>query len=244
MRQQDASEAFTFITEKLDLPLITLKMDLYHEGKQDPKDDHKFINERLLEVAIPEAPEGGWGRELTLEDCLENYFNNRIEVKRMLHRRNTVGKRPSIDSLKNKALHVEVAEVSSSSITPLSEVPLPAGAETPQRPIYMRSRGTSIFSERRIPIDLGKDNEAAGTRARRKSSVRKEVNMPAWQFYRLIRKHDYDLFANIPRSSDEAYTSLVHRQRTIGRRPNSAAFLQPTTRTRNLPQALLGRFEG
>ena len=75
LHQQDASEAFTFITEKLELPLLTLKMDIYHTGKEDLTDDHKFINERLLEVAIPEAVEG---QTITLEDCLESYFNNRI----------------------------------------------------------------------------------------------------------------------------------------------------------------------
>ena len=50
--QQDTSEAFSFITGQLELPLLTLKMDLYHTGKEDPNDDHKFVNERLLEVAV------------------------------------------------------------------------------------------------------------------------------------------------------------------------------------------------
>jgi len=54
--QQDTSEAFGFITEKLQLPLLTMEMDIFHEGKGDVADDHKFINERLLEVAIPQQP--------------------------------------------------------------------------------------------------------------------------------------------------------------------------------------------
>jgi hypothetical protein len=46
-----------------------MEMDIFHEGKGDAADDHKFINERLLEVAIPQqAPEG---RPIRLEDCLE-----------------------------------------------------------------------------------------------------------------------------------------------------------------------------
>ena len=81
LRQQDASEAFTFITGRLELPLLTLKMDIYHTGKEDENDDHKYINERLLDVAIPELEEG---KVITLEDCLEEYFNNRIEVRRYL----------------------------------------------------------------------------------------------------------------------------------------------------------------
>lgn len=44
LEQQDASEAFTFITGVLELPLLTLKMDIYHTGKEDASDDHKFVN--------------------------------------------------------------------------------------------------------------------------------------------------------------------------------------------------------
>ena len=110
LRQQDASEAFTFITEKLELPLLTLKMDIYHTGKEDVSGDHKFVNERLLEVAIPEPEDG---KTVTLEDCLESYFNNRIEVKRHLERRNTVGSTKSVDSLaKGFTTHVETVELS------------------------------------------------------------------------------------------------------------------------------------
>lgn len=85
--QQDTSEAFGFITEKLQLPLLTLKMDIYHTGTDDDPDDHKFINERLLEVAVPDEP--GGDKAVQLEDCLEEYFNNRIEVVRRLERSNT-----------------------------------------------------------------------------------------------------------------------------------------------------------
>ena len=48
VRQQDASEAFTFITGALELPLLTLKMDIYHTGREDQEDDHKFVNERQI----------------------------------------------------------------------------------------------------------------------------------------------------------------------------------------------------
>lgn len=87
LRQQDVSEAFTFITDQLQHPLLTLRMDVYHTGKED-KDDHRIVRERLLDVAIPDPPADG--STLRLEDCLESYFNNKIEVKRHLQRRNTV----------------------------------------------------------------------------------------------------------------------------------------------------------
>ncbi|KAF4994546.1 hypothetical protein FGRMN_5726 [Fusarium graminum] len=78
LEQQDTSEAFAFITETLQLPLLSLQVDLFHQGKKD-KDDHKVVYERLLNLAIPPDPED---RGLKLEDCLEEYFNAQVDVKR------------------------------------------------------------------------------------------------------------------------------------------------------------------
>jgi hypothetical protein len=190
LRQQDTSEAFTFITGTLELPLLTLKMDIYHTGKEDASDDHKFINERLLEVAIPEPFDGN---TVTLEDCLESYFNNRIEVKRYLERRNTVSSTKSVDSLsKGSTMHVETVEVSPSPSTspttlspprldeviPITSVTEPSGSETP------KLRRNSIVQERFIP----NSEEDGRMPSQRRGSYRKEVMMPAWQFFSLIRK--------------------------------------------------------
>ncbi|KAK2766009.1 hypothetical protein FQN54_007524 [Arachnomyces sp. PD_36] len=204
LRQQDASEAFTFITEKLELPLLTLKMDIYHTGKEDLSGDHKFINERLLELAIPSETEDGKG--ITLEDCLETYFNNRIEVKRHLNRRTTLNSMSSIDSTsKGFASHVETVELSSSQLStptggafsptfPDSVPPLPTLTETAPSPIpgVLRRRTTSIVQERFVPErdDSNKENNP-GSKGRpevrgRKGSIRKEVMMPAWQMFSLI----------------------------------------------------------
>jgi hypothetical protein len=91
LEQQDSSEAYSFITEALQLPLLTLRMDLYHTGTEDDPDDHKYIHERLLEVAVPDPPANGGPVEL--EECLENYFNNQVDVRRymnVLERSNTM----------------------------------------------------------------------------------------------------------------------------------------------------------
>src|SRR5438045_3444896 len=72
VKQQDTSEAFNFITDTLGLPLLTMEMDMYHEGKAGDPDDHRLVNERVLEVAIPQEPRDG--RPIRLEDCLEDYF--------------------------------------------------------------------------------------------------------------------------------------------------------------------------
>ncbi|EPS34386.1 hypothetical protein PDE_09350 [Penicillium oxalicum 114-2] len=197
LRQQDASEAFTFITEKLELPLLTLKMDIYHTGKEDASDDHKFINERLLEVAIP--PEPADGEVLTLEDCLEAYFNNRIEVKRYMERRNTLSSR-SVDSLsisKGFSAHVEEVETTPTSSPAQSTSPLPEKA-SPWSSISRigdsmdprkLSRRDSIVRERFIPDSSDETQEMADSAASdqpRRGVIRKEVMMPAWQFFSLI----------------------------------------------------------
>lgn len=78
LEQQDTSEAFAFITETLQLPLLSLQVDLFHHGKKD-KDDHKVVYERLLNLAVPPDPEE---KGIRLEDCLEEYFNAQVDVKR------------------------------------------------------------------------------------------------------------------------------------------------------------------
>ncbi|KAI9721329.1 MAG: hypothetical protein M1828_005189 [Chrysothrix sp. TS-e1954] len=187
LRQQDASEVFGFLTDKLDLPLLTLQTDLFHSGKEDTSDDHKFVTERLLDVAIPEEAQNG---VVTLEKCLEEYFNNRVEVKRELQRRNTLQRTLSKpDPEKPGATHVETIEIESPAPTPLAETPRKPAF---MRPTYMRERATSIFSERKVEINAAPasdKNEASTTITNgrpRNSSMRKEVLMPAWQFISLI----------------------------------------------------------
>jgi hypothetical protein len=185
--QQDVSEAFTFITEKLELPLLTLKMDIYHTGKEDVADDHKFINERLLEVAIP--PEHTDGTPITLEECLEAYFNNKIEVKRYLQRRGTVNSVRSFDStVKGGSMHIEAVEVGSSAPSPVRTDSPKHGfplSETTSMPSIV-SRKSSIVQERFVPDKSSGDHPIKPGRER-KGSYRKEVMMPAWQFFSLIR---------------------------------------------------------
>ncbi|KAJ9488086.1 hypothetical protein VN97_g5210 [Penicillium thymicola] len=212
LQQQDASEAFTFITEKLELPLLTLKMDIYHTGKEDESDDHKFINERLLEVGIP--PEPADGHSLTLEDCLEAYFNNMIEVKRHMERRNTTSSVRSMDSLsmsKGSTSHVETVEIETTPTmtraqtnTPRVEKPNPWSSFTEFTESLEASRTPgrrgSIVRQRFFPDssddtntkdanpekDTSVDQDTSGNTQQRRGSYKKEVMMPAWQFFSLI----------------------------------------------------------
>ncbi|KAH8682979.1 ubiquitin carboxyl-terminal hydrolase-domain-containing protein [Tricladium varicosporioides] len=189
LEQQDTSEAFSFITGALDLPLLTLKMDIYHTGREDDTDDHKFVQERLLEVGVPETPKDST-EPIKLEDCLENYFNNRIDVVRQLERSNTrasvrsaSGRSHSVE--KESSQHVEITELSwatpdtpSTPITPITPIS-PGG----------RHRGQSIIRHRVVLENDDEKDEKSGRQTPtlvRKGSIRKEVLMPAWQFFNLI----------------------------------------------------------
>lgn len=193
--QQDASEAFTFITSTLALPLLTLKMDIFHTGKEDTNDDHKFINERLLELAIPEEPSDG--HVITLEECLELFFNNKIEVKRYLdslERRgtlNSIRSHRSFDSTKAHASHVEIAELDTSQpSSPIALQPqVSAIPMSPAAPHHQRHRTPSIIQEHYIDEKsgmLGRSPSITEEPRGRNGRVRKEVMMPAWQFFSLI----------------------------------------------------------
>jgi len=179
-------------------------MDMFHTGKEDPNDDHKFINERLLEVAIiPETPESG---TIKLEQCLEQYFNNRVEVKRHLEnqRRTSLNRMGSVDTTiyteKSSASHIESVELTDS---PTADTPSTTDSFPPDSPhkglleqlrptAGMRNRTDSIFSQRRkLQLIDGEspkadDNASVITEKQRKASVRTEVLMPAWQFFKLL----------------------------------------------------------
>lgn len=216
LHQQDASEAFTFIAEKLELPLLTLKMDIYHTGREDATDDHKFVNESLLEVAIPSDP-GDSDRTIPLEDCLEAYFNNRIEVKRYLEQRSTSNplrsnQIPDCATEKGDAMHVEAVELGINSPSQLSA---PSTSHSDASPL--RQRAASIVQQRFIPDASGLSTppayEADAKRAPgrlRSGSIRKEVMMPAWQFFSLIRKTGPFMF--IPKLLTVVMHSLVYKQ--------------------------------
>ena len=176
--------------------MLTLKMDIFHTGKEDTKDDHKYVRERLLEVAIPEETPDG--RLITLEECLESYFNGRIDVRRYLERRATttsMRSRLSVDSSKGGALHIESVELNSSQpSTPTSMTPQsPLPPYSPSRPVSGRQRAPSIIQEHYV-YEKGDMSDLSSQRADgdsrhprpRTGSVRKEILMPAWQFFSLI----------------------------------------------------------
>ena len=190
LEQQDSSEAYSFITEALKLPLLTLRMDLYHTGTEDDPDDHKYIHERLLEVAVPDPPADGGS--VSLEDCLESYFNNQVDVRRymnVLERTNTMSSVRSKDSpILEKEL--ELGELPQ----PYPDTPIsPLSPESPLSP-GSRHRSQSIIRNIVVEgIERDATSDPTDAQSRRSNSVRKgkttrrEVSMKAWQFFNLIR---------------------------------------------------------
>ena len=220
LEQQDTSEAFAFLTETLQLPLLSLQVDLFHQGKKDD-DDHKVVYERLLNLAVPPPTEG---KAIKLEDCLEEYFNARVDVLRdseeakksyaedgspetpnLVHRN-------TIRLLRDEESGTPTGITASpSDMTPLYPFPSrssiattasaaeranttdgDAGEDSASGSTASRRRATSII-QRIVIDDEGKptkeEESKEAPKSRRKGSfIVKAVTIPAWQFFRLIRK--------------------------------------------------------
>lgn len=231
IEQQDTSEAFAFITETLQLPLLSLQVDLFHQGKRD-KDDHKVVYERLLNLAVPENTDG---KELKLEDCLEEYFNTQVDVMRDSEEaKKSMVEDPRRDSKVSlsdrKPPRVSVPGIQTSATLTSSPITLSPTPDTPhadavinaetnsagdvagQKPASIvkfdesathgpsagdtrpaaRQRSTSVIQN----VVIDEEGRASQTddatllqKAKRtRSTVVKAVTIPAWQFFRLIRK--------------------------------------------------------
>lgn len=196
LEQQDTSEAFAFITETLQLPLLPLQVDLFHQGKGDV-DDHKVVYERLLNLAVPTDPEG---KGIKLEDCLEEYLNTKVDVARdNVEEKRNPDKR--VLTPRNNVRVVDEDEAESSDQVDMNALQhrwstgspgLPDSASTPEPMLpSVRTRSTSIIQ--RIVLDdngnpTDSDSASLLQKARKKgSTVVKAVTIPAWQFFRLIR---------------------------------------------------------
>ncbi|KAJ8125363.1 hypothetical protein O1611_g8275 [Lasiodiplodia mahajangana] len=169
LEQQDTSEAFAFITETLQLPLLTLQVDLFHHGKNDDA-DHKVNsyssqNVRTSTMRIVEAGDSVASSSptaiLDVQSQMEEQSNS-------------------------------VADVHSSELHSNAESQPSAVAPPPMLQTH-RSRAESIIQ--RVVINRQEQSsdaaDAAGLfqRAKRKASVVKAVTIPAWQFFKLIPWH-------------------------------------------------------
>lgn len=162
-----------------------------------------MVYERLLNLAVPADPEG---KGIKLEDCLEEYFNTKVDVSRdgveekgdrpILTTQNTIrlvqsepaseDAAEAMDQVDGEPLQRRFTAVEAPDSTGESST------QDPARP-SVRHRSTSII-QRIVLDDEGKptDSDAASLlqKAKRKgSTVVKAVTIPAWQFFRLIPWH-------------------------------------------------------
>ncbi|KAL2197629.1 ubiquitin carboxyl-terminal hydrolase-domain-containing protein [Corynascus similis CBS 632.67] len=239
LEQQDTSEAFAFIADALQLPLLALQMDLFHQGKGDA-DDHKVVHERCLNLPIPPDTEG---KGIKLEDCMEAYFNNKVDVLRdspedkkstdkpALSPESTIRMVPA-DEDETPRADEDITQLQRRWTTHGDIVQSPVSVSTSDSIASpSRTRSTSIIQ--RFVVD-GKnsgapttDPEARGLlqRARRTgSTVVKAVTIPAWQFYRLIPWNA---------STNSAPSSDMELARHFNQRPVVAICLKRYTMTEN-----------
>ncbi|KAF9941787.1 hypothetical protein BGZ65_001399 [Modicella reniformis] len=81
-RQEDVSELFMFLTEKLHLPYLPLEQRLLH-GARMSADDEKVITERMLQISIPmPEPQEEPPRSPTakLESVFSNLFTSKVST--------------------------------------------------------------------------------------------------------------------------------------------------------------------
>ncbi|KAK0727913.1 ubiquitin carboxyl-terminal hydrolase-domain-containing protein [Lasiosphaeria miniovina] len=204
LEQQDTSEAFAFITETLQLPLLTLQVDLFHHGKRDA-DDHKVVHERLLNLAVPPDPDG---KGLKLEDCLEEYFNNQVDVLRDSPEEKKGAEKSGKSTIKvvaeedegtPSAQPAEIQQVGYTWTTenlvtesPVSTM-IPSIPRAFDSPPTLRHRSTSIIQRIVVPdgeqVPPGETTSLLQRAKRTGSTVVKAVTIPAWQFFKLIPWH-------------------------------------------------------
>jgi hypothetical protein len=213
LEQQDTSEAFAFIADVLQLPLLALQMDLFHQGKGDV-DDHKVVHERCLNLPVPPDTEG---KGIKLEDCMEAYFNNRVDVLRdSLEEKASVDRPPHSPKSTIRVVYEDddnEAEVEGSLTQENGDAPAhmrrrwtthgaithsPTASSHSDSALSSGSRARSTSIIQRIVVNDKQNGESstdAETRSliervkRTGSSMVKAVTIPAWQFYRLIRKY-------------------------------------------------------
>lgn len=256
LEQQDTSEAFGFITETLQLPLLSLQVDLFHQGKKDA-DDHKVVHERLLNLAVPADPEG---KGIKLEDCLEEYFNNKVDVLRdSLEEKKGLGKIDSAPGAAQSTIRV-ITEDEESPQSEHLENPLqlqrrwtldnsihaspvamegpglgsegPSSARSLEGRPTTRHRSTSIIQ--RIIVGEGEapkddDNESLLQRAKRTgSTVVKTVTIPAWQFFKLIREFAVFSILSLSHHYSDSSTSMAYTRPAEERRGGCSSFKSAT----------------
>ncbi|KAJ2073426.1 hypothetical protein GGH13_002005 [Coemansia sp. S155-1] len=77
--QQDASELYMFLMEKLQMPYLPLEVRMVHGADYDEADS-RMVTQRVLELSLPDDDTDSLAQPLMLQSLLERYlFDNRVE---------------------------------------------------------------------------------------------------------------------------------------------------------------------
>ncbi|KAL6450988.1 hypothetical protein SBY92_001238 [Candida maltosa Xu316] len=236
-RQQDAATLFEFLTSTLNMPLLTFKIDIRHGGKYNKKDDEKLSKERILFVSIPNDEESEKENvahdedaessnksssvlseeseeeedSITLEECLEHYFNNSISVKRELERRATLSNITEDkydDEDDGKPRVVETTFSDKYDFEKIENI----NKKTLSRSDSLKSDGVRVgIRPRSSTLSIWSLNNETNENSRRGSVSGKEVSLPAWMFLRLLPFYTddnvrMDDFESIAKTSKEFAT--------------------------------------
>lgn len=163
--QQDAVEFFGFITEKLRMPLLNLKVNIAHGGREAAEDDHKSVLEQVLYLPVPGGSEDP---PIPLEACLEEYFSNAVSVSRYL---DPIQSPPQPQDLSQQAKRSRSYSIVSTT--------------TPNLPYR---RPTAVLENDELPSYsalYGVDSPALDVK-RSLWTPENEMNLPAWMFLQLM----------------------------------------------------------
>ena len=177
----------------LDMPMLKLEVSIFHGGA-GRGGDRRIEDERLIEIAVPEetADQG----PIPLEICIENNMASRIEIHRQLERRTTLNSIRSAPATKSGPAIIDGVEVDEfGPATTLGMRPLsPVQSLPPYSPIRSEFRDVSSNDEgsshdRDEKTEYGpSDATSIRNRRGRPRATTREFSIPAWQFYRLLRK--------------------------------------------------------
>lgn len=182
-KQQDCCDLFEFIADYLEMPMITLKMDIAHGGKEETKDDHRLINERLLLVSVPNTDDAS--QPILLEECLESYFANSISVSRQIERRRTLENHEN-PLIRNRKFSVSIhaQELTNSNVS-LDQLPPPEEKSLPQIVLH---DNTPEPDDNPPPYSTVSTSQPLQSEKRSTPLWNKnmEIDLPAWMFLQLV----------------------------------------------------------
>lgn len=172
--QQDASEFYGFIAQTLNIPLLSMKSNIFHHATPDENHDHRIVEEQVLNVSVPDIEEG---QKVPLERCLEGFLNNKVEITRSL---------PQTDifsSLRHENDRGLLRRCNTSRSTPTISISSQSTLSLMPKKLA-RSRTLDEKQTEEFFLNTRKHMKSYSLQ---EGSSRKDVRILAWQFLNILR---------------------------------------------------------